>query len=128
MSRSNLNEDLSEFIIDARPERWKLLQVLPVEGQNDSSANGQLISGEEFQAYVEKNLGVEKHGITVVPETNDLMPGSYVMVDPSGRFFDNVAGSHTYSRPILDVGVEQALRDVTVDAEKFLSGSGLYAW
>ena len=128
VSRSNLHEDLSGFIIDARPERWKLLQVLPVDGQNDFSANGQLISEEEFQAYVENNLHVEEHGITVVPENNDLMTGSYVMVDPAGRFFDNVAGAHTYSRPILDIGVEQALRDVTVDAGKFLSRSGLYAW
>lgn len=128
VSRSNLHEDLSGFIIDAKPERWKLLQVLPVDGQNDSSANGQLISETEFQAYVENNLHVEEHGITVVPENNDLMTGSYVMVDPAGRFFDNVAGAHTYSRPILDIGVEQALRDVTVDAGKFLSRSGLYAW
>ena len=29
VSRSNLHEDLSGFIIEARPERWKLLQVLP---------------------------------------------------------------------------------------------------
>ena len=47
---------------------------------------------------------------------------------PSGRFFDNVAGSHTYSRPILEVGAEQALKDVSVDAGKFLSRSSLYAW
>ena len=56
------------------------------------------------------------------------MTGSYVMVDPAGRFFDNVAGSHTYSRPILEVGAEQALKDVSVDAGKFLSKSSLYAW
>ena len=33
--RHNLSEDLTQFIIEARPERWKLLQVLPVKGQND---------------------------------------------------------------------------------------------
>ena len=36
VSRSNLHQDLSEFMIDMRPERWKLLQVMPVGGQNDS--------------------------------------------------------------------------------------------
>ena len=36
--------------------------------------------------------------------------------------------THTYSRPILEVGVEQALMDVSVDAGKFLSRSGMYAW
>ena len=126
--RSNLHEDLSEFIIQARPERWKLLQVLPVAGQNSSRVGDHLVSPEEFWGYVENNRRAEEHGITVVPEDNDLMTGSYVMVDPAGRFFDNAAGTHTYSRPILEIGVEQALMDVFVDAGKFLSRSGMYAW
>ena len=71
---------------------------------------------------------MEAHGIVLVPESNDLMTGSYVMVDPAGRFFDNVAGGHSYSRPIIEVGVEQALKDVSVDVEKFLSRNGLYDW
>ena len=128
VSRSNLHEDLSEFIIDARPERWKLLQVLPVAGQNSSKIGDYLVSAEEFWGYVENNRRVEEYGIAVVPEDNDLMTGSYVMVDPAGRFFDNAAGTHTYSRPILEAGVEQALMDVFVDAGKFLSRSGMYAW
>ena len=45
------------------------------------------------------------------------MTGSYVMVDPAGRFFDNAAGSLTPTAvPILEIGVEQALMDVFVDA------------
>ena len=128
VSRSNLHEDLSGFIIGSRPERWKLLQVLPVAGQNSSKVGVHLISSEEFWEYVETNRRVEEHGITIVPEDNELMTGSYVMVDPAGRFFDNAAGAHTYSRPILEVGVEQALRDVSVDAGKFLARSGTYAW
>lgn len=128
VSRPNLHEDLSGFIIEARPERWKLLQVLPVAGQNSYKVADHLVSPEEFWGYVENNRRVEDHGITVVPEDNDLMTGSYVMVDPAGRFFDNAAGAHTYSRPILEVGVESALSDVSVDAGKFLSRSGMYAW
>ena len=128
VSKSNLHEDLSGFIIEARPERWKLLQVLPVAGQNSAKVGAHLVSTEEFWGYVENNRRVEEYGIAVVPEDNDLMTGSYVMVDPAGRFFDNAAGTHTYSRPILEVGVEQALTDVSVDAGKFLSRSGMYAW
>ncbi len=128
VSQANLNEDMADFIIDASPERWKLLQVLPVTGQNDSNVGDLLVSAEEFRRYVERNRRVEERGVTVVPEANDLMTGSYVMVDPAGRFFDNVSGFHTYSRPILEVGVEQALKEVSVDAGKFLSRSGLYAW
>ena len=128
VTRANLHENLADFIIEAHPERWKLLQVLPLEGQNDRTVDSYLNSAGDFNHYVQNIQRVEEYGIRVVPEGNDLMTGSYVMVDPAGRFFDNVAGCHTYSRPILDVGVEGALKDVSVDAAKFLARDGLYNW
>ena len=69
-----------------------------------------------------------EHGIVVVPEDNDMMRGSYVMVDPAGRFFDNVRGRHTYSKPILEVGVEAALKGVVGNPDLFLRRGGLYDW
>lgn len=128
VTRFNLQESLAEFILEALPERWKLLQVLPVRGQNDSNIGEHVVSAAEFDHYVQLNRHVEAHGVTVVPENNNLLTGSYVMVDPAGRFFDNVAGSHTYSRSILAVGVEEALQDVSVDPETFSSRNGLYDW
>ena len=126
--QSNLREDLTDFIKEALPERWKLLQVLPVSGQNDGRVDELVVTVDEFQEYVERTRRVEKARVAVVPESNDLMTGSYVMVDPAGRFFDNVSGYHTYSRPILEVGVEEALRDVSIAPEKFLSRGGSYDW
>ena len=128
VTRSNYNEDLAGFIARARPERWKLLQVLPVRGQNDGLVDNLVITGEEFGHYVSRNRYVESVGIVVVPESNDLMTGSYVMVDPAGRFFDNAAGVHVYSRPISQVGVDATLREVSVDPSKFLLREGLYEW
>lgn len=128
VTQENLLEDLADFIIKANPERWKLLQVLPVGGQNDGKVNAFLIDGEDFCRYVRRNRWVEEYGITVIPETNDLITGSYVMVDPAGRFFDNTAGAHTYSSPITEVGVEAALQKVAADPSKFLSRNGLYDW
>ena len=128
VSQETLREDLPGFIVRARPERWKLLQVLPVKGQNDNVVDPFLVSSDEFESYVERSRRVQTYGITVVPESNDLMTGSYVMVDPAGRLFDNVSGIHTYSRPILEVGVEEAFGDVSVDFRKFLSRDGLYDW
>ena len=128
VTRFNLMEDLTDFIIKARPERWKLLQVLPVDGQNDLTVGDHIISEDEFEKHVQFSRRVEAHGIAVVPENNDLMMGSYVMVDPAGRFFDNVAGRHTYSRSILEVWVDRALKEVSVDSQKFLSRDGLYDW
>ena len=128
VTRINCNEELAGFIARARPERWKLLQVLPVRGQNDGLVDNLVITSEEFARYVERNRYVESRGIVVVPESNDLMTGSYVMVDPAGRFFDNVAGTHVYSRPISQVGVDAALREVSIDTDKFGWRGGLYEW
>lgn len=128
VNRENLREDLTDFIVMAHPERWKLLQVLPVEGQNDNVVDPYIVSPDEFESYVDKSRWVEVHGIKLVPENNDLMTGSYAMVDPAGRFFDNTSGIHTYSRPIIEVGANVAFDEVSVDERKFLSREGLYDW
>ena len=76
VTQSNLEEDLTTFIIEARPERWKLLQVLPVSGQNDFVVDPYVVSSEEFDRYVELSRRVEGFGINVVPESNELMTGA----------------------------------------------------
>ena len=58
-------------------------------------------------------------GVAEIPESNELITGSYLMVDPAGRFFDNTAGTHMYSRPINEVGVDAALREVSIDPDRF---------
>ena len=121
-------EDLTGFIRSAKPERWKLLQALPVKGQNDAHIADFAIEPERFEAYVQRNRIVENDGIIVVPESNEMMTESYVMIDPAGRFFDNTQGAHTYSRPILEVGIGEALEDVSVDLARFLKRGGRYDW
>ena len=121
-------EDFTSFIRLAKPERWKLLQALPIEGQNDTHIADFEISTEQFEAYVQRNRTVENDGISVVPENNELMMESYVMIDPAGRFFDNAQGTYTYSRPILEVGVEPALGEVLINTERFRERGGKYDW
>ena len=128
VTRSNCGEDLTGLIARARPERWKLLQVLPVRGQNDGLVDDQVITPGQFTRYITRNQAVEKMGVAVVPETNQMMTGSYVMVDPGGRFFDNTTGTHVYSRPINEVGVRAALQEISIDADRFRLRGGLYDW
>ena len=104
----------------AKPDRWKILQVLPVAGQNDLTVDRHLVSNQEFATYIQSASIVELHGVKLTAENNDLTTGSYVMVDPAGRFFDNTAGRHTYSQPILEVGAEVALQELSVDHQKFV--------
>ena len=124
----NWQDDMSAFLLRVRPERWKVLQTLAVEGQNDGAVDRFLIDQHQFAAYVERHQGLTAHGITIVPESNALITGSYLMVDPAGRFFDNTQGRHTYSRSIIDVGVEEALRQVSIDRKMFERRGGRYAW
>ena len=124
----NRDEDFTGFILRARPARWKILQVLPVADQNGGAVDEFLISKRRFDEYVERSRIVEKHGIAVVPEDNAMMTGSYAMVDPAGRFFDNMAGRHAYSRPILEAGAREAMSDVSIDADRFSQRGGLYDW
>ena len=128
VTRQNCGEDLGGFIARARPERWKIFQVLPIGGQNDGQVDSLLVTREEFDRYIARNRYVESLSITVIPESNELMTGSYVMVDPAGRFFDNVAGVHRYSHPINEVGVEAALGQVSVNPDRFRSRNGRYNW
>jgi len=127
ISSKNYNESMSEFIRYAKPSRWKLFQVLPIAGQNDLNIHDFKISNEQFQTFI--NTHSDLQDITaIVPESNTQMKGSYAMVDPAGRFYDNAAGTHNYSRPILEIGSRLAIQQVNYDFSKFVSRGGIYNW
>lgn len=124
VTKINYKEDLSSFIAYAKPKRWKVLQVLPVEGQNNTKIDAYTITKEAFSYFLEQHKTIQ----TLVPEYNDAIKGSYVMVDPAGRFFDNVGAAYNYSKPILEVGVQDALSMVNYNNEKFINRGGKYDW
>ncbi|HEY4242251.1 MAG TPA: viperin family antiviral radical SAM protein [Kofleriaceae bacterium] len=116
----NWQEDMSELVRRIRPERWKVFQVLPVRGQNDG-VEPLLVTAAQFQAYLDRHAHLDPVG-----EDNAAMTGSYVMIDPAGRFFDNVDGQLAYGRSILDVGAEAAFGDVRFERERLVARGGLY--
>jgi radical S-adenosyl methionine domain-containing protein 2 len=127
VNRLNWKEDLGDFIRYARPERWKLLQALPILGQNDAHIDSLTLTEAQFEAYVQRHAPLA--AITrIVPETNAQVRGSYVMVDPAGRFFDNAEGTHRYSLPILEVGVPIAIQQMGYEVVKFFAKGGSYHW
>jgi radical S-adenosyl methionine domain-containing protein 2 len=128
VNQYNYNElQLGELINQLQPKRWKIFQALPVQGQNDEFFEELSISGEQLKVFVESN-SVSNPAINVVVENNERMRGSYVMIDPAGRFYDNTKGCHTYSSPILHVGVKTALNQINRDYDKFIKRGGLYDW
>jgi radical S-adenosyl methionine domain-containing protein 2 len=128
VTRLNFNEDMSAFVRRVRPERWKIFQVLPVEGQNNGSVEDLLISSEQFEVFVKRHQPLSEEGFQLVVETNDLMKDSYVMINPQGQFYNTTTGRHVYSSPILEVGVETAMVQVGWNVDNFLARGGIYGW
>ncbi len=124
----NVTEDLSEFIQFAKPIRWKVFQVLPITGQNDYSVDEFKISKQDFDAFNERHRSLEANGAKIVLENNDNMQGSYAMVDPAGRFYQNVNGKYEYTDPIIKIGCDQAYRQAGYSINKFQKRGGLYDW
>lgn len=124
----NVDEDMAGLVRRVAPERWKVFQVLPVGGQNDGAVERLLVSAAAFEGFVARHRSLAAEGLAPVVEDNDAMRGSYAMIDPLGRFFGNARGCHTYSRPILEVGVKEALAEVGVSVDKFLHRGGVYSW
>ena len=56
------------------------------------------------------------------------MKGSYLMVSPEGSLSDNVNGVLRYSRSLLDISFEDALREIEFNGEKMLDRGGVYEW
>jgi len=121
----NFKEKLHKMIRRLRPIKWKIFQVLPIIDENDAVITDLQISMSDFQEFLHNHTDLQC--VTeIVPEDNEKMIGSYIMIDPSGRFFDNVLGYYRFSDPILDVGLEKALGQIEWNIEKYLQRKSRY--
>jgi len=124
--RLNRDEDLSAFVRELGPSRWKLFQVLPVDGQNHERFAEFEIDRASFDAFVDRHRELAAWGVDIVAEINEDMRGTYAMIDPAGRFYDSATGRHRYSDPVLEVGVERAWEQVCFDPQRFQARGGDY--
>lgn len=128
VTKLNFNQNLANDLIKLKPKRWKILRMLPISSQNEK-ANDIIPSDEEFNAFIDINRDIaERNGIKVVSEENFEMTGSYIMISPDGKFFNNIDGEHKYSEDyILDVGIEEALSQTPLLREVFYKREGDYS-
>ena len=126
--KANLDDNMTEIVLQLMPERWKAFQVLPIDGQNDGRVEDLLISEDEFLEWVERHKGVSNEGINFISEANELMTGSYVMIDSLGRFYSNIEGAHKYTRSILEIGIKEAWRENQFNEHHFIEREGIYDW
>lgn len=113
VNRLNRDDDLNEFISWAVPDKWKIMRVLPVHGDDLT------VTSEQFLTYVQRH---HQHAERIALEDNQSMKQSYLMINPQGCFYQNgeLRGGYTQSRPISEVGVAAALGEITFDPVAFL--------
>ena len=126
VTAQNADEDMNEFILRLAPRRWKVFQALQIDGQNDLDGAQIRCTDEAFKLFRRRHAHLSHQGIRTVFEGNDAMTASYAMVDPYGRFYDNVEGVYRYSQPIWKIGGMAAHQQVVVDAGKFIARGGVY--
>ncbi|CAG8981306.1 hypothetical protein HYALB_00005106 [Hymenoscyphus albidus] len=125
----NWNEDLTRLITQLQPFRWKVFQCLIVTGENDNEERKRdarlfLVSQQQWQTFCDRH----KHLECFVPESNDMMKGSYLILDENMSFLDKGDGEERASESILDVGVKTAMSQVRWERTTFLTRGGVYDW
>lgn len=120
----NWDEDFNELISFAQPSRWKVFQTLRVKGQNDKQFAEIACTAEQFHEFI-KNHSRHK---CLVPEDNEAMTGSYLLIDPLGRLFENSKGEHTYSDTVVGNDIDKCLSQINLNRGMFLKRGGLYEW
>ena len=123
----NVEEDMSETIMQLNPVRWKVFQCKQRDGENyGEGALRQverfLISDDQFKCFIERH----SHVTQMVPEYSEMMVRSYFIIDEYFRFIDN--GNDTTSQSVLDIGVEAAIKDSGFVEKKYLERGGRYEW
>jgi len=88
VSHLNWDEDMSEPLQIAMPDRWKVLRLLLIDGENDSQTH-MVPTDSEFTAFVTRHSHLQP-----IVEDNDAMRGSYLMVGPDGFLLDNSSGPY----------------------------------
>lgn len=114
VSRLNYMEDMNKEIENLNPDRWKIFQVLTVEGENDGHNTD--ITAFEFEEFAR----LHPRGI---PESNDVMANSYLILDENMRFLDGVTKKpFTDSILIDESAVKKALEKL--DMASFVKRNG----
>ena len=124
VNAANWRTDMRRFVKETSPDRWKIFQMLPL-ADTPAVAGKQLplvVSREQFVAFLDRHADFLH---IMMPEDNDAMTDSYLMVDPLGRLYQNIPDSggyrHIVSDPVHIAGIGRAVEQVSFDRGKFVN-------
>ena len=133
VTSENLEDDMVDLVLQITPARWKIFQVLLIEGENNGRVEPLLVSGDEFVEYVQRHRQGLSHApeIQVVAEDNEAMLGTYAMIDAQGRCYTNAQGRYLYSNAgIHEIGFAKAWAQISsgFNEYRFIQRDGYWQW
>ena len=119
----NKHETLHQ-IETLQPARWKVFQCLLIDGENAgpkalAAGEQMVVSDQEFQTFVDRHA----HIPYLVPENNNTMRNSYIIMDEDLCLLDNRQGNKRKTTNVLD-NVQQALAECGFDVDAFKQRDG----
>merc|ERR1719359_1223829 len=98
------------------------------ENATNRDARRLAITDDVFQAYIERHRLDPVVASVIVPESNEQMRDSYLILDERMRFLNCTAGGKIPGRSLLEAGVHGALQDAGHDESMFYARGGAYEW
>ena len=96
VTKLSLNDDFGSLISEMMPDRVKFLQVTEVMGMNEEAYGALRITSEEFEGFRARHASIKlKNGLSPVFETEQLVAGTYLMLNAEGKIRMN-AGAYEY--------------------------------
>lgn len=111
VSKNNVNENMFDFIKEIKPDRFKILQMMIVNGKNDEQVNLK-VTDEEFKEYCKKYLGLKP-----IIENDDDLRDSYLMIDSAGDFSYNKEKESVGN--LLKEDFTEIIKRANINIEKF---------
>jgi radical S-adenosyl methionine domain-containing protein 2 len=120
----NYMEDMRSYINMVLPERWKVFQFLPIQGENDAESDNLSVTKDQFNLFIRTNS--KNISVPIVPEDNDAMTSSYIIVDPLGYIMQNHQGRYIRGKSLFESSLKAALEEIGFDLYKFVNRGGSY--
>jgi radical S-adenosyl methionine domain-containing protein 2 len=125
ITRLNYTEDIRPLIEKLKPLRWKIFQVLHIQGQNDSHFYKLSVTKEQFDHFRLINQNCPGKTVAVFEKNHDMID-SYFMISPGGRIFTNHDKTNDTLIPLKQIS--KARISQLLDIRKYEKRGGLYSW
>ncbi len=113
INKYNFSENFVEELKEFKINKWKFFQAINVLDDKINCLD------EEFKYFLDINNIYHLKDNKYYIENKDVLLESYIMIDPFGRFFQNINNKYQYTKNILDNDIEECFNNNIIDLNKF---------